>query len=133
VLTPAEKGHLEGLAKAAAPEDGVSKRAKIVLLCAEGLENREVARRVGISAHTVGRSRAQFLMEGVRGLQDGPSRGGRRPIAKVHWRDGATFVLRLVGKRMCKAIILMARCWYSWLEVGDRELGASFPVSTCAE
>jgi DNA-binding NarL/FixJ family response regulator len=53
VLTPAEKSHLEGLAKATAPEDGVSKRAKIVLLCAEGLENREVARRLGTSAHTV--------------------------------------------------------------------------------
>ena len=80
MLTPAEKSHLEGLANATAPEDGVSKRAKIVLLCAEGLENREVARRVGISAHTVGRWRAQFLAAGVRGLQDAPNRGGRRPL-----------------------------------------------------
>jgi DNA-binding NarL/FixJ family response regulator len=53
VLTPAEKGHLDSLAKATSSEDSVSKRAKIVLLCAEGLENREVARRLGTSAHTV--------------------------------------------------------------------------------
>ena len=53
MLTPAEKGHLDSLAKATSSEDSVSKRAKIVLLCAEGLENREVARRLGTSAHTV--------------------------------------------------------------------------------
>jgi DNA-binding NarL/FixJ family response regulator len=53
VLKPAEKCRLESLAKATAFEDSVSKRAKIVLLCAEGLENREVARRLGTSAHTV--------------------------------------------------------------------------------
>jgi FixJ family two-component response regulator len=53
VLTPAEKGHLDSLAKATSSEDSVSKRAKIVLLCAEGLENREVARRLGASPHTV--------------------------------------------------------------------------------
>jgi hypothetical protein len=58
-LTPAEKSHLEGLVKATAPEDGVSKLAKIFLLCAEVLENREVARRLGTSAHTVGRWRSQ--------------------------------------------------------------------------
>ena len=81
VLTPAEKGHLESLAKATAAEDSTSKRAKIVLLCAEGLENREVARRLGISARTVGRWRAQFLAAGVRGLQDTPNRGGRRPLS----------------------------------------------------
>ncbi len=81
VLTPAEKARLDLLAAPAAPEDSVSKRAKIILLCAEGLENREVARRLGTSAHTVGRWRAQFLLAGVRGLQDGASRGGRRPIS----------------------------------------------------
>ena len=51
VLTPAEESRLEGLAKATAPEDGVSRRAKIIHLCAEGLENREVPRRLGTSAH----------------------------------------------------------------------------------
>jgi transposase len=81
VLTPAEKSRLELLVAPDAPEDSVSKRAKIVLLCAEGLENREVARRLGTSAHTVGRWRAQFLAAGVRGLQDAPNRGGRRPLS----------------------------------------------------
>jgi transposase len=93
VLTPAEKSHLEGLAKATAPEDGVSKRAKIVLLCAEGLENREVARRVGTSAHTVGRWRAQFLAAGVRGLQDTPNRGGRRPLSDEQVDDVVAIAL----------------------------------------
>ena len=57
MLTLAEKGHLASLAKATAPEDSVSKRAKIVLLCSEGLETREVARRLVTPAHTVGKWR----------------------------------------------------------------------------
>ena len=81
VLTTAARATLEHLAEAATPRVGVAKRAKIVLLCAEGLDNYEVARRVGASAHTVARWRAQFLMAGVHGLQDAPSRGGRRPIS----------------------------------------------------
>jgi hypothetical protein len=43
------------LAKASAPEDSVSNLGKIVLICIEGLENREVGRRLGTLAHTVGR------------------------------------------------------------------------------
>jgi hypothetical protein len=77
-------GREEPPGPAAAPdalEDGVSERAKIVLLCAEGLANRDVARRSGTWAHTVGRWRVQFLAAGVRGLQDAPHRGGRRPIS----------------------------------------------------
>ena len=93
VLTPAKRGHLESLAKAAAPEVSVSKRAKIVLLCAEGLENCEVARRLGTSAHTVGRWRAQFLRARVLGLQDAPSRGGRRPIGNDQIDDVVAIAL----------------------------------------
>ena len=53
MLTPAEKGHLDSLAKATSSEDSVSKRAKIILLCTEGLENGEAACRLGASPHTV--------------------------------------------------------------------------------
>jgi hypothetical protein len=46
VLKPAEKVRLELLADPATSEASVSKRAMIILLCAEGLENREVGRRL---------------------------------------------------------------------------------------
>jgi len=94
VLTPAEKRRLELLTAPGAPEDSVSRRAKIVLLCAEGLENREVARHSGTSAHTVGRWRAQFLAAGVRGLQDSPNRGGRRPISDEQVDDVVAIALK---------------------------------------
>ena len=93
MLTPAEKGRLELLSAPDTPEDSVSKRAKIVLLCAEGLGNREVARRLGTSAHTVGRWRAQFLAAGVRGLQDAPNRGGRRPLSDEQVDDVVAIAL----------------------------------------
>jgi transposase len=90
VLTLAEKARLELLAESA---NGISKRAKMVLLCAEGLENRDVASRLDTSAHTVGRWRAQFLAAGVRGLQDSPKRGGRRPMSDKQIDDVVAIAL----------------------------------------
>jgi transposase len=95
VLTTAERGRLECLANTATPEVSVSKRAKIVLLCAEGLDNREVARRLGISAHTMGRWRAQFVMAGVRGLDNASNHGGRRSISTKQVDDVVAIALEL--------------------------------------
>jgi len=82
VLKPAEKARLVLLAAPATSESSESMRAKIVLLCSEGLENREVASRLGTSAHTVGKWRAQFLMAGIRGLHNAPNRGDRPPTSE---------------------------------------------------
>ena len=81
MLTAAEKIGLEDLAQAPTSEAEVARRARMILLCADGMNNRDVARRKATSAHTVGRWRAQFLMARIRGLQDAPNQGGRRPIS----------------------------------------------------
>ncbi|MBW2524986.1 MAG: helix-turn-helix domain-containing protein, partial [Deltaproteobacteria bacterium] len=39
----------------------MARRAQLLLECAAGRSNAEVARRVGVSPHTVGRWRARFL------------------------------------------------------------------------
>ena len=54
-------------------------RARIVLTCAEGLTNSEVARRLNTSLPTVGKWRRRFLEQGVQGLHDG-FRPGRSRI-----------------------------------------------------
>jgi hypothetical protein len=56
-------------------------RSRIVLMLAQGLSEREVARRLGISRHTVGLWRARYSREGCNVLtHDKPGRG-RKPRA----------------------------------------------------
>ena len=47
-----------------------AQRARIVLACAEGMSNPQVARAVGVSLRTVGRWRALFAAHGLAGLED---------------------------------------------------------------
>lgn len=62
-----------------------SQRARIVLLCAEGLANKEVARRERVNSATVGKWRGRFARERLAGLVDAPRAGAPRTItdAKV--------------------------------------------------
>ena len=55
-------------------------RAKVILLCADGLANRDVAHRTGLSEHTVGTWRKRFLETRMAGLIDLPRSGRPRSI-----------------------------------------------------
>jgi transposase len=56
-------------------------RARIVLQCSRGCSNREVARRLGVSAQTVCKWRQRFVADGVPGLLDQPRSGAPRSIS----------------------------------------------------
>jgi putative transposase len=58
---------------------GVAIRAQIVLACAAGDTNKEIAERLGLSKTTVGKWRNRFLESGCVGLYDKP-RSGKPPI-----------------------------------------------------
>ena len=45
-------------------------RARIVLAAADGLDNVEIAERVGVDVNTVSKWRKRFFEEGVEGLSD---------------------------------------------------------------
>ena len=81
VLTPYARAEVDRLLEDGGARAAEAERAKIVLLCAGGLDNCEVARRLKISEQTVGRWRARFLSKGVRGLRGRRGRGGRRPLS----------------------------------------------------
>ena len=49
---------------------GLVSRAKIVLLCADGFDNKAVAEEVGTSRQTVGKWRERFRTQGLMGLYD---------------------------------------------------------------
>ena len=55
-------------------------RAAIIMACAEGLSNNEVARRENTTPATVARWRRAFCGDGCRGLRDAP-RAGRPRVA----------------------------------------------------
>jgi transposase len=55
-------------------------RCRIVLACAEGATNSEVAARLGVSRSTVAKWRSRFVERRLDGLHDEPRPGGPRKI-----------------------------------------------------
>jgi transposase/transposase-like protein len=54
------------------------RRARIVLMSAQGCANREIARKLEISPNSVSFWRRRFVQEGLAGLQERPGRGRQR-------------------------------------------------------
>ena len=61
---------LEALARSRSLPAGLVRRAEIVLLCAQGLDNATVAERVPVSRQTVGKWRERFRTQGLMGLYE---------------------------------------------------------------
>ena len=76
VLTTEEKTELQRLARRRNVGVAVAERARIILECDKGLENIQVAERLGITNQTVGKWRKRFVDSRIEGLSD-EFRGGR--------------------------------------------------------
>lgn len=78
-LTARERSMLERRAsRYTAPYRDVV-RAKIVLMAATGMENKEIAARLSLPTQIVSKWRKRFYEERLAGLQERP-RGGRPPV-----------------------------------------------------
>ncbi len=77
-LTVEESDQLVRWARRCKSSQALGLRSRIVLDCAEGLSNKAVARREGVSQPTVGKWRSRFVEARLDGLVDDP-RPGRPP------------------------------------------------------
>src|SRR3989441_311030 len=80
-LTAEERERLESLAHRARTLPLLARRARIVLACADGLDNKTVARRLRASLGMVGKWRARFLQARLEGLYDEPRPGAPRTVS----------------------------------------------------
>ncbi len=80
VLSYAERLDLTALASRRKTAQALALRARIVLACAEGAENKDVAARLGLDPMTVSKWRRRFVERRLDGLLDEPRSGAPRTI-----------------------------------------------------
>jgi transposase len=81
VLTDEERQTLQRWARRAKTAQALALRAKLVLACADGATNTEVAERLGIWPQTVGKWRGRFVAKRLEGLSDEDRPGRPRAVA----------------------------------------------------
>jgi transposase len=78
-LDPETRATLEGWVRASKSEQRMVRRARIVLLAADGVASRAIAREVGVTPGIASVWRTRFAASGIDGLDDKP-RPGARPV-----------------------------------------------------
>jgi transposase len=91
-LRRGDRAVLESWTRAATVEARVAKRARIVLLAADGTSNRDIAERVDLHYNQVGMWRQRYTELGLAGLDD-LERSGRPP---VYDHDDVLLLVKLV-------------------------------------
>lgn len=128
LLREGDRARLEGITRASRVSAEVARRARIVLLAADGVPNTEIADRMGMSRPTVLKWRDRYAEAGVDGLVDLP-RPGRRPVidevavlaetladkGKPPLELGVThWSARLMAGRLGISFASVARIWRKW-------------------
>ena len=81
VLSGEDRTFLEAQVRRHKAPRSLSDRCRMVLLCAEGLQSKEVAERLGVHEHTVGKWRRRFVQNGIEGLTDEYRAGRPRSVS----------------------------------------------------
>lgn len=80
VLSAEERGFLEVQVRRRKAAQSLSDRCRMILLCAEGLQHKEVTERLRVHEHTVGKWRRRFATDRIEELTD-----EYRPKDVTHW------------------------------------------------
>jgi transposase len=81
VVAPGERERLQEWTRRRTTAQALALRARIILACAEGRDNTDVAEEVGVTHQTVGKWRRRFIDRRLDGLLDEPRPGGPRRIS----------------------------------------------------
>jgi transposase len=82
-LRPQDEEELRRMAASRRGDAGLARRARIVLLAAEGLAHTDVAERVGTSVPTVREWRSRYAAGGIAALTDLPRSGRPKTVDEV--------------------------------------------------
>ena len=80
-VSPSERKRLQAWTRRRKTAQALATRARIVLLCASGLQNIDVAERLGVSKQMVGKWRQRFIDRRLDGLLDEPRPGAPRTVS----------------------------------------------------
>jgi transposase len=97
-LSDDERQKLQTLAARPKSTQRLATRARIVLACADGLDNKGVAARLRVNTATVGKWRKRFLENRLDGLADEPRPGAPRKITDVIVEEVVTRTLETKPK-----------------------------------
>jgi transposase len=123
IVTVAERRQLESMAHRSRTVPQLARRARIVLACAAGDDNKTVARRLHVRPATVGKWRARFVHERIEGLVDEPRPGASRTVtdAQVEQvivqtlettpRDATHWSTRSMAKAVGLSRMTISRIW----------------------
>ena len=81
ILTNDERVQLNSLAHRARTAPYLARRARIIIACADGVDNKVVAKRLRMSQVTVCKWRGRFIRERLDGLYDEPRPGAPRRVS----------------------------------------------------
>jgi len=81
VLSDEERGFLEAQVRRHKASRSLSDRCRMILLCAQGIQSKEVAERLGVREHTVGKWRRRFVRHRIEGLTDEYRPGRPRTVS----------------------------------------------------
>lgn len=80
VLSDTDRNFFESQVRRHKAPRSLSDRCRMVLLCAQGLQSKDVAERLGVHEHTVGKWR-RFVQDGIEGLTDEYRAGRPRTVS----------------------------------------------------
>jgi len=98
VLNVEQREQLGSLVRRRTTAQALALRARVILACADGGDNTQVAKRLGVNRQTVGRWRSRFLQSGVDGLLDEPRPGAPRKISDAAVENVVTLTLETKPK-----------------------------------
>lgn len=84
-ITDEQRVTLQRWARGRSTPVRLMQRAQIILMAADGKQNREIAEALDTQPSTVGRWRQRFATRGLAGIEKDAPRGGRRPTKQQHW------------------------------------------------